>query len=586
MRSKRITRRQALKLSAAATAGILPSISPTARGVIPATDTMAPLDDSRIATRIGNRSSVVATNGMVCASQPLAAAAGHDILRSGGNAVDAAIAVNAVLAVVEPFMCGIGGDLFAIIWNEKKQQLVGLNGSGRSPQAFSLDKASSLGLNKIPDFGPLSWSVPGCAGAWQSMLERFGGQPLDRLLAPAIEYATEGFPVSPIVAAGWKPESGADDLDTLNRTFFPGGKAPTYGDIFRNPDLAYSFERLASHGADDFYRGEIAEHIHRSSAEAGGLLTRQDLEIHTSEWVDLVSTDYRGYDVWQLPPNSQGIAVLQMLNMLERFDLSSMGSGSPDMLHLLIEAKKLAFEDRARYYTDPDFASVPIQQLISKEYAHTRAHLIDPKQAASTITAGSLPDHSETIYASVADADGNMVSLIQSNYSPWGSHNVVDGLGFCLQNRGANFSLDPSHANRLEPGKRPFHTIIPGFVTQQGRPVMSLGVTGGSYQPQGQVQALVNMLDFGMSVQQAAETPRVWHRGSSQPTGSRSTDGGHLTFEPGFAESSIVALGRRGHSIHSQSRTFGGYQAIWRGENPRRYFGGSDPRKDGCAIGS
>lgn len=593
MTTSKLTRRKALKLSAAATAGLLSSITSSAREVDSEAGTPAqrsdgnatPLDAARIATRVGNRSSVVAANGMVCTSQPLAAAAGHDVLRSGGNAVDAAIAVNAVLSVVEPYMCGIGGDLFAIIWNEKQQQLFGLNGSGRSPREFSLAKAESMGLGKIPDFGPLSWSVPGCVDAWQTMLERFGSQTLGQLLAPAIAYATEGFPVSPIIAAGWKPESGAKHLDTLMRTYFPGGKAPAYGEIFHNPDIARAYELIAANGADDFYRGEIADRIHRFSARSGGLLTRQDLEEHQSEWVTPVSTNYHGYDVWQLPPNSQGIAVLQMLNMLERFDLSSMGANSAEAMHLIIEAKKLTFEDRARHYADPGFANVPVEQLISREYADARAKLINPQQAAATVTAGTLPDHSETIYTSVADADGNMVSLIQSNYSPWGSHNVVDGLGFCLQNRGSNFSLDQSHANRLEPGKRPFHTIIPGFVTRNGRAVMSLGVTGGSYQPQGQVHSLVNMLDFGMSVQQAAETLRVWHRGSSQPTGSRSTNGGHLTFEPGFSESTIVALSRLGHSIHAQTRTFGGYQAIWREDTPRRYFGGSDPRKDGCAIG-
>ncbi len=544
----------------------------------------ASIDGEMLRSRNRNRSTVVCQNGIVCTSQSLASAAGLDILKAGGNAIDAAVCANAMLGVVEPMSCGPGGDLFAIVWLEKDRKLYGLNASGRSPYDWSIEQARKLGLKEIPISGPLSWSVPGCVSGWAALLDRMGKLNFARVLEPAIHYAREGFPVSPIIAGYWRSVN-AEKHPTLGKTFAPGRKVPRYGDIFKNPDMADFFEAIARGGADAFYEGPIAERIVAFSKAVGGRFSMRDFQDHRADWVEPVSTQYRGYDVWELPPNGQGIAALQILNMLEHFDIASMKPNSAEHLHLFIEAKKLAFVDRAVYYADMDFADVPLRQLISKQYAAERVKLIDRRRAAKNVAAGRLKGPSDTIYLTAADKDGNMVSLIQSTYYGFGSQMVPDGLGFALQNRGQLFSLNPKDLNRLEPHKRPFHTIIPAFMTKNGRPVFSFGVMGGDFQPQGHAQVLMNLIDFGMSVQQAGEQPRVQHSESSTPTGRKMVAGGSVSFERGISEQVRLKLAEMGHRVRPGTGSFGGYQGIWAEADPRRYFGGSDPRKDGCAIG-
>jgi len=543
-----------------------------------------PSDPARLVARNRDRSAVVAQRGMVCASQPLAALVGVDVLKAGGTCVDAAIATNAALGLMEPASCGIGGDLFAILWVEKERKLYGLNASGRAPAAWTLEKARSLGLKRIPRESPLSWSVPGCVSGWQALSERFGRLGLARLLEPSIEYARAGFPVSPIIASHFTAWKDAE-APQLAAVYHPGGRVPAYGDVFKNPLLAASYERIAKDGASGFYEGETAERIVAKSRELGGYMSLEDLRSHRADWVDPVSSSYRGYDVWEIPPNGQGICALQILNLMEGFDVPSLGLNSVDYLHLFVEAKKLAFEDRARYYADPAFAKVPVAWLISKEYARERAKRIDPKRAAQSASPGDPPLDSDTVYLCAADGEGNMVSFIQSNYAGFGSGICPDGVGFAMQNRGQAFSLDPSHRNRLEPKKRPFHTIIPAFLTRKGAPVMAFGVMGGDVQPQGHAQVVMNILDFGLSVQQATDVPRIVHDGSSAPWGGEMTDGGTLIPELGLDPKVLEGLAARGHRIGKTPEALGGYQAIWREEDPRRYFGGSDPRKDGQAIG-
>ncbi|MEA3226525.1 MAG: gamma-glutamyltransferase, partial [Planctomycetota bacterium] len=559
------------------------NVSAAGRARTGATNSSVSVDHYLLRDRNQNRSTVVCRNGIVCSSQPLASMAGLDILKAGGNAVDAAICANAMLSLVEPMMCGPGGDLFAIVWNAKERKLIGLNASGRAPYDWSIDKARALGLKELPIYGPLSWSIPGCVSGWAALRKRFGRLALAKILEPVISYARRGFPVSPVIARTW-PFNTTEDSG-LARTFMPEGKPLRFGDIFRNAGLAEFFEILAREGADAFYKGEIAERIVKFSQANGGRLSMRDFQDHTADWVEPVSTNYRGYDVWELPPNGQGIAALQILNLLEHFDISSMKPNSPEHLHLFIEAKKLAFEDRAVYYADMDFARVPVQELISKQYARDRVKLIDPGRAAQSVAPGRLKGSSDTVYLTAADKEGNMVSLIQSIYYPWGSGFVPDGLGFCLQNRGQLFSLNPNDLNKLKPHKRPFHTIIPAFMTRDGKPVFSFGVMGGDFQPQGHAQVLMNMIDFKMSPQQAGEQPRARHIESSTPTGAKMIGGGTVVFERNIAESAKRKLAEMGHKIKKEVGVYGGYQGIWREDDPLRYFGGSDPRKDGCAMG-
>jgi gamma-glutamyltranspeptidase/glutathione hydrolase len=542
-----------------------------------------PNDPRRLAHRNRDRSAVVARHGMVCASQPLAAQVGIDVLKAGGSCVDAAIATNAALGLMEPASCGVGGDLFAIVWVEKERRLYGLNASGRSPAAWNLDEARKRNLDRIPRRSPLSWSVPGCVSGWSLLSERFGRLGLAHVLEPSIAYAREGFPISPIIASHFDwPDAEEPHLAAV---FHPGGKVPGYGDVFQNPLLAASYERIARDGARGFYEGETADRIVAKSRELGGLMSLEDLRAHRADWVDPVSTSYRGFDVWEIPPNGQGICALQILNLMEGFDVAALGHNSVEHLHLFVEAKKLAFEDRARYYADPAFADVPVSWLVSKDYAKARAKQIDPKRAASRVAPGDPKLDSDTVYLCAADGDGNMVSLIQSNYAGFGSGICPDGLGFPIQNRGQAFSLDPGHRNRLEPRKRPFHTIIPAFMTKQGAPVLAFGVMGGDVQPQGHAQVVMNMVDFGLSVQQATDVPRVIHDGSSAPWGGQMTDGGEVVTEPGLDPAVVQGLVARGHRIAKDVDAHVGYQAIWREDGPLRYFGGSDPRKDGQAIG-
>jgi len=542
------------------------------------------IDREMLQSRNQNRSTVVCQNGVVCTSQPLASVAGLDILKAGGNAIDAAICANAMLSVVEPMSCGPGGDLFAIVWIEKDKKLYGLNASGRAPYNWSLEGAASLGLKEIPIYGSLSWSVPGCVSGWAELLEKFGSLKFSRVLEAPIHYASEGFPVSPIIAGYW---SGVDAkrFPTLGKVYAPAGKIPGFGDVFKNPDLARFFEIIAKGGAKAFYQGEVAERIVKFSEEQGGRFSMRDFREHTADWVNPVSANYRGYDVWELPPNGQGIAALQILNILENFDIGSLASNSAEHLHLFIEAKKLAFEDRAVYYADMEFADVPLKQLISKEYAEERAKLIDPNRAAQQVEPGRLSGPSDTIYLTAADGQGNMVSLIQSIYHGFGSQMVPDGLGFALQNRGQLFSLNPNDLNKLEPHKRPFHTIIPGFMTLGDRPAFSFGVMGGDFQPQGHAQVLMNIIDFKMSPQQAGEQPRIEHYESSTPTGKKLVAGGSVGLERNIPDDIRRKLSDMGHEVRPGVGAFGGYQGIWRQPNPRRYFAGSDPRKDGCAVG-
>ncbi len=531
------------------------------------------------------RSEVIAQSGMACTSQPLATQAVIDILKQGGNAIDAAIAANAVNTVVEPMSNGIGGDLFAIVWLEEDQQLYGLNASGRSPESLTLEKLKALGLDKVPVRGPLPISVPGCVDGWFELHERFGSLPMKKILAPAIHYASVGYPVSEVIAYYWQRSAESlKDQPGFAEIFMPGGKAPSKGEIFRNPALAKTFKSIAKSGRDVFYIGSIAREIESFVAKQGGYLKASDLAAHESEWMEPVSTNYRGYDVWELPPNGQGIAALQMLNILENFDLSEMGFGSQEYLHLLIEAKKLAYEDRAKFYADPDFNKIPVEKLISKEYAAERVKLIDHNKAAERYDPGKL-EEGDTIYLTVADKDGNMISLIQSLYWGFGSGMVPPKLGFPLQNRGELFTFEDGHFNQYAPSKRPFHTIIPAFVTKGGEPWLSFGVMGGSMQPQGHVQVLVNIIDFGMGLQEAGDAARIRHGGSSQPTGSIMTDGGYINFESGLPDETIRELTKMGHNMQKTVGGFGGYQAImFDGEN-KVYYGASESRKDGQAAG-
>jgi gamma-glutamyltranspeptidase/glutathione hydrolase len=531
------------------------------------------------------RSALIARQGMAATSQPLATAVAIRILQQGGNAVDAAIAANAVLGVVEPMSCGLGGDLFAIVWDAKTKRLYGLNASGRAPGAATIDVFRVKGLTEIPIRGPLSWSVPGCVDGWDQLRKRFGTKAWSELLAPAIAYAEVGFPVSEIIAAEWqRAEPDLRDVPTSAACFLPGGRAPEKGAIFRNSGLARSLGAIVQNGRDAFYRGAIADAIVHYSQSAGGLFAHSDFSEHKSDFVEPVSTNYRGYDVWELPPNGQGIAVLEMLNLLEPFDVKKMGPQSAEVLHILIEAKKLAYEDRGKYYADPEFAKVPVAALISKPYSDRRRAGLSTKAANQHPTAGE-PKEADTIYLTVVDRDFNAVSLIQSNFHGFGSFHVPGDLGFVLQNRGCLFALDPNHRNRLEPRKRPFHTIIPGFITKDGQPWLSFGLMGGDMQAQGHAQVICNLIDFGMDVQEAGDAPRFRHFGSSEPTGQHAKGGGSVALESGISAEVRRALLAKGHQLVDAPGTFGGYQAIRIDLERGVLIGGSDPRKDGAAMG-
>ncbi len=532
------------------------------------------------------RSPVLAEHGMVCTSHPLASQIGLDILKQGGNAIDAAIAANAALGLMEPTGCGVGGDLFAIVWDAKTQKLYGLNGSGRSPKSMTLDTLKAMGLEKIPAYGPLPVSVPGAVDGWTSLHDKFGSMPLKKILAPAIGYAEEGFPVTELIGyyLGSIDRFSRMGYPNIKETYYDpnGGERPKNGDRYRNPALADTYRAIAKKGREGFYEGEVAQTITTFIKEQGGFLSLEDLGAHHSQWVEPVSVNYRGYDVWELPPNGQGIAALQLLNILENKDFSEVRWGSEEHLHLFTEAKKRVFEDRAKYYADMDMAEVPVEALLSKEYAAENFN--DLKPYASTYDAGEI-SAGETIYLTVADKDGNMISLIQSNYRGMGSGMVPPGLGFMLQDRGELFSLEEGYNNTYEPGKRPFHTIIPAFITKDGAPLMSFGVMGGDFQPQGHAQIVMNMVDYGMNVQEAGDAPRWDHSGGSSPVTGPSTDKGEVHVESGIPYETVRGLMGRGHKVGFARGIYGGYQAIYRDPETGFYHGASESRKDGQAVG-
>lgn len=540
------------------------------------------------------RSPVSARHGMAATSHPLATQIAIDLLKAGGTAADAAIGANAALGLMEPTGCGIGGDLFVIIWSAQEQRLYGLNASGRALMGQTREKLRAK-VERIPSEGPLSVSTPGCVDGWIALRDLHGKLSLAQILAPTIRYARDGFPVSEVIAHSW--QLGAQrlgDQPGFADTFLIDGQAPKAGQCFRNPALANTLTKIAEHGRYGFYAGEVAGVINDFCRRVNCALQHLDLVSNTASWVSPLRISYRGYDVWELPPNGQGIAVLQMLAILEGFDLASLSHNSAEYLHLLVEAKKLAFEDRARYYADPDYVDLPLERLISKAYATQRRALIDRDAAAASYPAGEMQfthidralQSGDTVYLTTADREGNIVSMIQSNYRGFGSGLCPDGLGFCLQNRGEMFSLDDEHPNRYEPGKRPFHTIIPAFVTHENRPWLSFGLMGGDMQPQGHVQVLCNMLDFGLNVQEAGDAPRFYHTGSSEPTGEQMTDGGRLALESGIGEETRRTLVELGHALHDVSpHAFGGYQAIQIDHDNQCYHGASESRKDGQAAG-
>ena len=535
-----------------------------------------------------SRSVVLAKYGMVATSHPLAAQVGLDVLRSGGNAADAAIAVNAMLGVVEPMSCGIGGDLFALYWDSKSEKLYGLNASGRSPYNISRQTLTQQGLKRIPTEGLLSWSVPGCVSGWDELLRRFGSKDLAQLLAPSIKTAEEGFPVTEIIAGSWRSAEATLRRwpDSAKTYLVDGTRAPKFGETFKNPRLAASYRLIAKHGASAFYQGEIAKEIVAFSQANGGFLSLKDFTDHSAQWVDPVSTNYRGWDVWELPPNGQGIAVLEMLNLLEPYDLHSLGPGSAEYLHFLVEAKKLAFADRAKFYSDPAFNDLPVRQLISKEYARWQGKRIDRDRAAIDVPAGDPRlRHGETVYLTVVDKDRNCSSLIQSIFAGFGSKATPGDVGFVMQNRGTLFALNPNHLNRLEPHKRPFHTIIPAMVTRDSKPRFCFGVMGGDMQPQGQVQVLVNLIDFGMNVQAAGDAARIRHSGSATPTGAPADGAGIVTIESGITDEAVAVLRSKGHKVARDKSGFGGYQGIWIDWKNEVLHGATEPRKDGAAVG-
>ncbi len=534
-----------------------------------------------------SRSEVIASHAMAATSQPLATQIALDILKSGGHAVDAAIAANAALGLMEPTGSGVGGDLFAIIWDAAEEELVGLNASGRAPALMTLEYFEKHGIDAVPKYGALPVSVPGAVDGWFKLHDRYGRLTMQELLAPAVTYARNGFPLSELIASEMQHCAGIlREYPGFSDTYLRDGRAPGKGEMFRNPRLANTLETIAAGGRDAFYKGKIARQIDTYMRDQNGLLRYEDLAAHTSEWVTPVSTNYRGWDICELPPNGQGIAALQILNILEGFDIRSMGFGSAEYIHALVEAKKLAYEDRAHYYADTSFAEVPVDVLVSKSYAGIRRELIAADMAALTYPAGDAKlENGDTVYMTVADDDGNMVSLIQSNYCGMGSGMTPGDLGFVLQNRANLFSLDSNHANVVAPGKRPFHTIIPAFIMKDGKPFISFGVMGGSMQPQGHAQIVINMLDFGMNLQEAGDAARVNHQGSSQPTGEVMIDGGIVHLETGISEKTREALEAMGHTLGPSDGSFGGYQAIMRDWDQGVYYGASEVRKDGQAAG-
>jgi gamma-glutamyltranspeptidase/glutathione hydrolase len=535
------------------------------------------------------RSEVYAPQAMAATSHPLATQIALDVMRKGGTAVDAAIAANAALGLMEPTGNGIGGDFFAIVWDPKTGKLHGYNGSGRSPMGLTREWFDEQKMALIPSHGALPVTVPGTVDGWFALHERFGSLPMAEVLQSTIEYARNGHPVHETIAYYW-------DRSVPRLSQFPGfteqftidGRAPRTGEMWKNENLARTYERIARQGRAGFYEGEVPKIVEAYFKENGGFLAAADFAAHKGEWVDPVSINYRGVDVWEIPPNGQGIAALQMLQVLEGFDFSTIDFGSTEHLHLLTEAKKLAFADRARYYADPAFHPAPVAGLISDAYADEQRKRINPDRAQVVVAPGTPPslDEGDTIYLTTADASGMMVSLIQSNYRGMGSGMTPPGLGFIFQNRGEQFSLKPGHPNEYAPGKRPFHTIIPAFITKDGQPWVSFGLMGGAMQPQGHVQIVMNLVDFGMNLQEAGDAPRLHHDGSDEPVGAVTpmSDGGVVQLESGFPYETIRGLMRKGHHVEFADGPYGGYQAIMKSPNGG-WVGASESRKDGQAAG-
>jgi gamma-glutamyltranspeptidase / glutathione hydrolase len=531
-------------------------------------------------TTMAHRSTVYAPHGMIATSQPLATAAGLAVLERGGNAIDAAVTAAAVLNVTEPMMTGIGGDMFAIVWSAKDRKLYGLNASGRAGSLMTRDALLARGHKTMPGESVEDVTVPGALSGWDALLHRFGTITLAQALAPAIGYAEDGFPVTPIIAQDWASEVARLARDDGARATFlvDGTRAPRAGEWFRNPDLARTFRLVADQGPAVLYGGELGQCIVTRVQQLGGYLTLDDLRAHQPEWVEPISVPFKGYHVWELPPNGQGVATLEMLRMLESYNLKVLGHNSAPYLHLLIEAKKLAYADIAQYVGEPTAMQTPATALLDDRFVAVRRALIDPHRAADRPEPGAVATASETIYLTAADSAGNMVSFINSLFDAFGSGVVVPGTGFALQDRGAGFTLESGLPNTVAPGKRPFHTIIPAFVTKpdaQGveQPWMSFGVMGGSMQPQGHVQVLLNLLVFGMDLQDAVDAPRFRH-----------LNGRRVALEAPVGEPVRSALTALGHVIvDERAVAFGGAQAIIR--LPRGYAAGSDPRKDGMAAG-
>ena len=557
---------------------------------------------------IWSRSPVYGSKGMAATAHPLASQVALDILKAGGTAADAAIAANAALGLMEPTGNGIGGDIFFIIWDPKTRKLYGYNGSGRSPKGQSLAQLNAhiaslkqqgklpADAEGIPSHGPLPVTVPGTVDGWFAMHERFGSLPMSQVLAPTVDYARAGFPVTPVISyyfnSSWKffnkRFAGTSHLENIQQTWFPEGRAAEPGEMLSNKDLANTLETIGREGRDAFYKGSIARRMANYFEGMDGGLEYRDFSEHEGEWVEPGSVNYRGYDLYELPPNGQGYAALQMLSILKNVELKQWSRSSAEVFHYMVEAKRLAFEDIARYYADPAFADIPLSGLLSDEYGRQRFAEIDPKQASPAFGPGEpkLEGDGDTTYLTVADESGMMVSLIQSNYRGMGSGMVADGTGFMFQDRGELFSLDPEHPNAYEPGKRPFHTIIPAFLMKDGEPIMSFGLMGGGMQPQGHVQILVNMLDYGMNIQEAGDAARFLHDGGREPTGVHGDPLGTLYLEPGVPEETVQRLRGMGHNVEIDPRgvRFGGYQAIMRDREKGSYAGATEMRKDGTVA--
>lgn len=549
--------------------------------------------DRYVGARFATRAPVVAMHGMAATVQPLATQIAIDILKKGGTAVDAAIAANAALGLMEPESCGVGGDLFAIVWDPKTKKLYGYNGSGRAPLGRSYaDMKRKLGDSPyIPGYGSLSVTVPGTVDGWFALHERFGKLKMADNLAPSISYAREGFPLTQYISAAWRGAltglAGSPDVEEFDNailTYTINGKPPAHGQVFKNPYLANTYQAIAQGGRDAFYKGTLAKTMDAYFKRIGGDLRLEDFAAHKGEWADPISVNYRGYDVYELPPNDQGVAVLEMMKIIEGYDIKAMGPGSADALHVLIEAKRLAYEDLARYVADPKFTKDPVKGLLADDYIKARRALIAMDKANPNVGPGDPKLASgNTTYLSIADKDGMMVSLIQSNYADFGSGLVADGLGFMFQDRGAMFSMDENSPNVYAPGKRPSHTIIPGFVLKDGAPYLSFGLMGADMQAQGHAQVLVNMIDFGMNPQEAGDFMRFHHVGSNDTNGYPGEGTGLVLMESGISPSVRTELAKRGHQI-SIGGFMGGYQAVMRDANGV-YWGATEMRKDGVAIG-